>query len=346
MNWFRSGITNSFRFERVGFDLETSLGFVEGVTEGKISRDYDGDYKASLQLEFDGEPIPDSSLIRVWHDASIGDELETRELGTFMLKPSSSNYEKGRNVGTANGYSLLFALDRDKRGTDRVMKAGAGIVALFEQIVTAAHCVPYVDPTIDASKTLSSSHVWEFGQSVLHECNVLANALGAIIRPDTHGRVCLLPYIEPAKRPRVFSLGADEYVDGIQFESPETRNRVSLRYTYDNNGEQTVIFSTATVSPEHPFSWQRIGRNDSEVFDVENLSQNTQSALDAMAATYLRQQTGTARFITASSPFFPIEDGTAGTFVLGSEVITGVISQLSIDLNPVMLQTLGFKEVA
>ena len=58
----------SFEYELVDpFDLDLSLGFIDGVTGGRITESYRGDYRSTAFIDIDGELPPIRPLVRIWH---------------------------------------------------------------------------------------------------------------------------------------------------------------------------------------------------------------------------------------------------------------------------------------
>lgn len=348
MDWSASGIRNSYEFERVGFDLETSLGYAEGIVDGEIAENYDGEYRSCLSVEIDGDPLPLDSALRVWRTAELGGEIVREELGTFILQPEtmSLNWERGRYTGRASLQSMLYALDTDRRASDRTIKGEWVVVDMFSSFVTNAHCVPALAYELQGSTAqFGGNHMWEFGESVLDECQRCADAVNGYLTADTHGRILMTAYVPPYRRPNSWTLTADDYVDGVGFAQGELVNRVSLRYTYDAGGQQETLLATATVDPASALSWTTIGRNASQTYDVDSLSANTQAALDAKAAQYLSAQTATTRTLAVTMPYAPIPVGSVGVIEVAGIVTRALVSTRSVQLDTEGLMQLGLKEI-
>lgn len=350
MDWGASGIRNTYEYERVGFDLETSLGFVDDIVKATISENYDGSYRTCLQVEVDGAPLPLSSLLRVWRTSTLGSESVREEMGTYIVQPGAQRLEfsQGRYTGTVSLQSMLYALDTDKRPNDMVCKAGTNALTWFEKRVSLAKCRSAVAYALEGSaKTFSAAHVWEFGETTLTECQRCADALGGYLTVDTHGRIYMDEYVVPSKRPDTWHLTADDYVDGVGFASPDIVNRVSIAYTYeDGSGKQTTIYGNAQVDDASALSWKNIGRWSMETYQVDDLTANTQTAANAKAAQYLAAMTATSRTLSLTMPYAPIPLGSVGIVEVGGEVTRAVVSTRSIELDTEGLMQLSLKELS
>ena len=349
MDWGASGIRNGYEYERVGFDLETSLGFVEGITSGEISENYDGEYRACLQIELDGEPLPIGSLLRVWHIAELGGETVREELGTFMLQPETQQltFERGRYTGRASLQSVLYGLDTDLRPRDTNIAATAVILDTFRSKVEQYGFTAAVAYELQGdSRTWGSAHIWERGESVLDECQRCADALDGYVTIDTHGRVVMEKYVTPAKRPDSFTLTADDYIDGVGFARAEITNYVSVAFTYDaGGGAQKTLIGTARLDAYDPQGWKSIGRWAAANYEINSLGTKTQDGINAVAARYLSQASATSRTLELTMPYAPIPIGSVGIVSVGGEVTRAVVSTKSIDLDTEGLMQLGLREI-
>ena len=348
MDYGASGIRHGYEFERVGFDLETSMGYLESIVSGEISENYDGSYRTCLQVDLDGEPLPLNSLLRVWHVSELGDETVREELGTYMLQPESQqlSFEKGRYTGRASLQSVLYGLDTDLRGRDTTILATAVVLDTFTTRVAQYGYTPAVAYELQGStKQWGSAHVWERGESVLDECQRCANALDGYVTVDSHGRVVMEKYVTPSKRPNSWSLTADDYVDGVGFTSSEIVNYVSLSFTYDDGGKQTTLIGTAGLDKYAEHGWKNIGRWSSKNYDVASLGTQTQAGIDALAAAYLANAAATTRTLSLTMPYAPIPCGSVGIVSAGGEVTRAVVSTRSINLDTEGLMQLGLKEI-
>ena len=350
MDWGASGIRNTYEFERVGFDLETSLGFVEDVVSGEISENYDGDYRTCLQVDVDGEPLPLTSLLRVWHVSELGGESVREELGTYMLQPDSQqlDYEQGRYTGRASLQSVLYGLDTDLRGRDTSIAGTAVVIDTFTQKVSQYGYTPALAYQFQGStRQWGSAHVWERGESVLDECQRCADALGGYVTVDTHGRVLLDAYTTPTKRPNTWTLTADDYVDGVGLTQGDIVNYVSVAFTYeDGNGKQRTLIGTAGLDKFDPYGWKSIGRWSSANYEIASLADQTQAGINAVAQQYLRAASTATRTFSLTMPYAPIPCGSVGIVEVGGLVTRAVVSTRSIDLDTAGLMQLGLKEIA
>lgn len=367
MDWHASGIRNTFEYELIDpFDLDFSLGFLDGVTGCKITETYRGEYRSSASLSLDGAELPIGALVRVWHKAKLGDETVRQELGTFMqeLDPDMS-YSYGRKHGTVNLQSTLMRLGTDKRAGDLAVPKSKAIVGHFEGIVADSGGTPYVYPFFSETRTFSKGHVWECSASALSEANRCADAIGGDIMPDAHGRVCLVPYQLPSLRSVSYEFpsgGKSPVLVGLKCSNPEVVNRVVVSYKHDD----VTYFSERRVDVTHPWHWRKIGRHATKEYSESSLDEllgyelgegeeptaaQIQKALDAKADSRLAENTQTFATWSASVLYAPVSCGEVVTLPYndspGSEglFIKGMLTQREITCDASMLMQITIEEV-
>ena len=346
MDYSASGITNSFEYEMVGvFAPHSSLGYYGDAVSGRLTRSWDAKYRESLSLTIDGEPLPLDCLVRVWHTAELGDESARTLLGTFMQESRSLSYEKGRYTGTISLQSCLMRQGTDLRGNNRNVKAGTNVVGLFESIVTGDGGDPWVDPSLNASKTFSSTHVWEFGESALDELQRCADALGAMIHVSPLGETELRPYLAPAQRPQSWALTADNLIPAMSQAAPDVVNVIQVKYT--PQGSQDAQFASAYLAAGQPWSMRTIGRHAARTYQLNELSKGSVQA----QADWLLQTVQTGNEWTATLPYMPLPIGSRGALLyqdsdLDEGIATyAVIDSMEIDLDTAMTMQISLSEV-
>lgn len=237
MDFSQSGI-----YWRIGVELidvrnvNKSKGWFSGkVVGGKITEDFNSDYRASATLEIDGGEIPLGVAVRIWAVAEDGaGDTQRIELGTFWPDPASMDYDHGRYHGSVELHSAMKRLGTDLRSGDGSVAKGSVVVEKFAKYVKNSGGVPAVKSSVSKTKKLAKAHVWKHGESVLEECQRLADSLGAWIGVDTHGRVTLEPYVKPKKRAVSYTVprGVKSMVEvgTLGYESPEIYNRFIASY--------------------------------------------------------------------------------------------------------------------
>lgn len=367
MDWHASGIRNTFEYELIDpFDLDFSLGFIDGVTGCKITETYRGDYRSSASITLDGAELPTGALVRVWHTAELDGETVRQELGTFMqeLDPDMA-YSYGRKSGAVSLQSTLMRLGTDKRGGDVAVSKSKKIIGHFKTIVEDAGGTPYAYPFFSEAKTFSKAHVWECSESVLSEAQKCADAIGGYIVPDSHGRVCLVPYQLPSLRSVSYEFPSGDsspVLVGLKCSNSEVVNRVVVSYKHDD----VTYYSEKRVDVTHPWHWRKIGRHATKEYsessldellgyelgeDEEPTAAQIQKALDSKADSRLAENTQTYATWSASVLYAPVSCGEVVTLPYNDSpdseglFIKGVLTQREITCDASMLMQITIEEV-
>lgn len=363
MDWTSSGIANTFAYELVdSANLDSHVGWLDGVTGGTLTKSYRADYRSSATLDVDdASQLPEHCAVRIWHTATLGGESVTNELATLFPEPMGGTLSRGRVSGSVNLYGPVKALAGDIFGGDggggaRGIAAGTNIKSYFEYRVKAAFRTPRV-MAFAASSTFPSYHVWEPGTSALTELHAAADACGGYIEDDSHGRVVLAPYILPAKRAESFIMpsgAASLTLVGVDIDSPEIVNKVVCAHEVQDNGVSYFITRSATVDASHPWHPARIGRwcgvseSPPSIPDGADIG----AVLQAYAVQRLRELTDTRRTFSAKALYNPAVDvGRVGRFMYSDSAdgealdVRCFVSQMEITLDAAMTCSLTLEEV-
>lgn len=354
MDWAASDIQNSFEYEMIDpFDLDMSLGFIEGVTGGKITESYRGDYRSTASIDIDGASVPANALVRIWHIAEQGGEQVREELGTFMQGKPSARYRYGRRVTSLPLYSTLYRLGTDLVPAETIATVGSNVLDTFNAMVADAGGTPPASSSIDPASTFASKVTWPIGTSVLSKCHSCASAIGGRIEADAHGRTIIEPYQSPSKRADSFSLVSGEsaatYV-GVNIVQSDWRNHVIASAEVDG----TSYVASAKVDVSHPLHRRRIGRWNTEHVELTNFEDGAdiQEILDVEAAYRLAQLCEAYDTYNIEMLYRPISCGEVGTFWYADApddeglCIRGLVTQREIKLDAVMAMSLTIEEVA
>ena len=353
MDWTASGRKDTFSFEMVDpFVLDSSRGELDGVVEGSgtLTWSYYSEAISSGSIDLDNSNYIDGSLVRVYHTAELGDEVETREVGTFFVNRSDMTYKYGRWTGTMELVGMNQRYIDDILTWDRSASAGTGAISYFEMAVESAGGESWVSDSLE-EKTFNSAHVFEFGETDLSRLNYCADFLGAIIGCDTHGRTTLKPYISPSSRTASYTvpIGSQSVTKlGVikSDDSDEIINRVGLKYEpTDEDG--TTLFSTVDVSSDHFASFENVGRRKVLTEVVNDLDPATQDTLDAQAERKLEDNTSANKKMEVEfCSYLPFEIGDVVRvdYDGGSDVLSfdGMVQQIDAKLVPGMPQTVIF----
>ena len=113
--WTTSGRTDSFAFEIVAANnLEKHLGWLEGVTSGKLTFGFDTDLKVSGSLEVSSHKFIENCVIRVHYKPRLGTEEKPRVLCTCIASTGKMTFDKGRYSGSVELRSVLAQYIDDK----------------------------------------------------------------------------------------------------------------------------------------------------------------------------------------------------------------------------------------
>lgn len=344
MDWTASGITNVLEYELVStIPPYTNIGWLEGVTGGKICRKVGASYRESMSLDIDGEEPPASAMVRVWHTASLEAETIRSCLGTFMLDGANMEYSAGRYHGSMSYQSTLLRHGTDLRGNNRNVQGGTNVLQFAESVVINSGGLFQADPSVSTSKTFGTTHVWEFGESALDELQRCADALGAIIGVDPYGTVTMTPYLLPAQRARSWILTTDALLEGLRRGDPDTVNIVHVDYT--PSGSQAHQFASSRLDEGQAMSRGTIGRWAARTYKLTELSAGS---VQAQADRYMAQA-DTGHTWECTAPYIPLEIGSRGALVYqdgGAGIVRdSTIESIEIQLDTAMRMALVLREV-
>lgn len=352
MDWNASDLVNSFEYELIDpFQLDLSLGFLDGVTGGKLTESYRGDYRVTASIEVDGEVPPIRPLIRIWHIAEADGETVREELGTFTQGKPSLRYRNGRKFGSIPLYSTMYRLSRDLRPSSATYAAGTNIAGHFESVVRESGATPYVHPAINREAKFSDAHVWEGGKSVLSEGHACADALGGMVGVDAHGRVTIERYQIPSDRSDSFSIDSDSARitrNGVNITTAEWFNCAVVTATVDDK----EYVGVAKVDVSHPLHLRRIGYWRTDYSTLSDPPESgVQAAVDAAAASRLAELVGAPDIYSADMLYQPIRCGEVGTFWYQDSpddeglFVRALLTQREIDLDTAMRMRVTLEEV-
>lgn len=312
MDWSASGISNSYEFELLDRAMNRT-GWLDGVTGGRVTESYRGDYRVSASLDIDGRVPPLSGYVRIWHVAELDGEVVRTVLATLCPERPSLEYSLGRWSGTLDLYSALKKCDETVRTAPGGLAKDKPLAAYWETMAGWGSAVPLVSAGISRTAKSTKAHVFEFGSPILSDMHVIASALGGYVEVDPEGRVCLVPYVAPSKRPDSWRLGSGErsiMLHGLVVEPAETVNRVAARY--ESNGKAWHAHADAPASD--PRSAASLGRVVTEAIDVDTVVGGGSGWLTRYVEDELASRLSVSDSYEATILFDPsVRPGTAGT---------------------------------
>lgn len=348
MDWRSSGIANSYEFELLNTSLK-HVGWLEGVTGGTITQTYRGDYRCVASLETDGPAPPARCYVRIWHVASLGGESVRTMLATLQPDLPGGEYRLGRWTRSIDLYSAMKKLSTTLKQKDSGFSKDTVLAPWWESTVKANGAVPLVSPSVSQTKKATAARVWEFGSPLLSSLHDVASMLSAYIEVDAEGRVCLVPYVLPARRTATWRLESGPesiMLVGLGMEAPEPVNRVIARY--ESNGK--VSYAASTVDAAHPWSYANIGRIVTET--VEDPQGSGTGWLQKLTDRELAARTSAKGLYEVTALFDPaIQPGTVGTVSYwdspddGGLSFKAFCSQREIQLDAAMTTTLTLEEL-
>ena len=282
-------------------NLDVAYGWLGGVTGGKVTESYRGDYRSSCELDLDGAEVALGRAVRVWEVsvADSGEETSRRPIGTFFPDPGDMDLSHGRLTGTVSLYSAMKRLGTDLRKGDATFPKGAAMVDKFCSMVASSGGTPHVQSGFGAGRKFGSNRLWEHGKSALSACHDIADALTGWVDVDEWGRVTLSPYVVPAKRADSFSLTSRDVEVSVGMSSPDVVNRVIAHHEVDKR----LYGAEAHVADSHPWAFSKIKRWETEEASVPTLAENAdvQKELDALVKRRLAELSDVRKTYSATA---------------------------------------------
>ncbi len=263
-DWSASGIKNEFSFECVDTrSPNVHICWLDGITGGKITQTYRGDYRVSATLDFDGTEIPKHCAIRIWHKASLNGEVETEELATLIPQSTSNNLSRGRITGSLDLYSAMRFLDNDLLPSNMTFNKGKAAWEMFQSLCGTGGFSYVVDSGIQSTQAkLASAWICEHGKSRLTAMQKMADVANGYIVMNTHGQVCLQPYVNPSKAATNGDITTEVnslILLGVDISTGDICNKVIASYETGTDKNKNVYTAEAKLAANHPWSFQSLG---------------------------------------------------------------------------------------
>lgn len=315
IDYTSSGVRQTWEFVLCDSRTLEELEALNGVTGFELAESWRGDFRQTGTIDLDGTALPNWAAVRVYLVSQQSDELERTELCTLLPAPADVKTIYGRGVASVPLRSMMAKLDSNLNPADVGVSAGQSVQAHFEQVCSDSGAVPWTHPGIEAAAPLTSSaRVWSAGESYLTEAHAMANACNGRIEPDAHGRVCLVPYQNPANVAESFEIptgAASITLPGFTQQGATIVNRVIA--SYSRNDEKW--FSVATVDVSHPWHFGRIGRWEVLEVNPPEIPEgaNVQAVLDKLTAQTLKAHSDTRATYSLQMAYMPVRVGQVGT---------------------------------
>ncbi|MGN0038177.1 MAG: hypothetical protein ACI36Y_03450 [Coriobacteriales bacterium] len=344
-DWNASGRVDSFRFEKVSCrDINKSLGYLEGVTGGTLSFDYNSELKVSGKLtlgDMDPQAAEQEHLIRVWYCPRLNGEVREICLATCYFT-ASTHYERGHCRGTLTLRSALARHVDDVLATQWKVRKGRKFSNEYKAVFKALGGWGRIAGVRDG--TASKNKVFDVGETPMSVLQYLADCVGGEIAVSPLGHTVLQPYRRPSAKAKdaVAAIQADAssvIVSGVDITNSlkEIPNRVVCTYTRTEAKKKTTYVGKAALSSKEARSYQRIGKWVTQHYTVDEVSGKTaasiKSFLSSKAKAKLEKLNSKRVFYEFECYYQPIEIGQVIKLVYGDISVKGLVTNLDIDIG-------------
>lgn len=252
--WTTSGRIDSFAFEVVAAnDLDKHVGWLEGVTSGKLDFGFDTDLKVSGSLEVSTHKFIENCVIRVHYNPTLGTETKPRVLCTCIASTDKMTFDKGRYSGSIELRSVLAQYTDDKLRDAFTIGKNKSLKAELKRLVSAVGGGKYAVSSNVKDKKASAATAFEIGKAPMEVVQSIADSLGGQVTVKADGRMYIDQYLAPGKKTCAWRLPAGERsvtLPGVEIEDDGSSvpNRVSYKctaswkqteYVLDKKGNKT-----------------------------------------------------------------------------------------------------------
>ena len=344
-DWNASGRVDSFRFEKVSCrDITKSLGYLEGVTGGTLSFDYNSDLKVSGKLALvdqDSDLSEQEFLIRVWYCPSLNGESREICLATCYFT-ASLRYERGCYAGSATLRSALARHVDDCLATQWKVRKGRKFSDEYKAVFKALGGWGKIDAARDG--TASKNKVFDVGESPMAVLQYLAYCVDGEIAVSPLGHTVLQPYRRPSAKAKdstaTIQAGASSVVvSGVDITNSlkEIPNRVVCTYTRTEGKKKTTYVGKAALSSKEARSYSRIGKWVTQHYQVSEVSGTTAASirkfLGSKAKAKLEKLNSKHVFYEFQCYYQPIQIGEVIKLVYGDIFVKGLVTNLDITIG-------------
>lgn len=304
--WTTSGRVDTYAFEIVSpNDFNKSLGWLSGVTGGKLTFGFDTDLKVSGSLDISTTKFVDDCIIRVHYRPQLS-ESQKKDiiLGTFFAYTDNMNFDKGRYYGSIELVSALA------RYTDDVLKTSFTIGKnktykneLARLLKKESSGGKYKFMSGVTNRKCTSAKAFEAGKPTMDVIQAIADGLDARVDVNANGVMYFEKYFAPSKKSCTWKLPTGKYsvtLPNIEIENArsDVPNRIAYHcevswkqkeYVLDKKGNKTkytsgankgkyktktvdkkkTIVGKAQVKSSSPYHYSKTGRWKTQVFEYE-----------------------------------------------------------------------------
>lgn len=334
LDWTKSGRIDDFSFETLPNTVRDiknakATGKLENVVAFKLEESYSSSEKVTGTIEVRNQnPIRlNNNLVRIYYcpklETPTGTVSKKILLATMYMTATAGHYENGQYSGTIQLKSTLCRFTEDKLHKPYTITKGTTAKGLWDAIHKTYGGWPYWN---GAYSFKFGNKVIDFGQTIMSVLQECCGSSKNQIAVDEYGRTVIQKYVAPSKRSASYTIptGASSVtLPGVDIESTAygTPNRVALEYSYMSGSgkkqQKKFIRSVGVVADSKTFSKKQTGRWRTETYQVNELSKNTQAALDKQLKSYFANATGTETSYTFECFYLPIKRGQIVNFEYG-----------------------------
>lgn len=262
--WTTSGRVDSFSFEIVAANnLDKHVGWLEGVTSGKLDFGFDTDLKVSGSLEVSTHKFIENCVVRVHYNPKLGTETKPRVLCTCIATTEKMTFDKGRYSGSIELRSVLAQYIDDKLYYAFTIGKNKSLKAELKRLVNAVGGGKYAVSSNVKDKKRSTAAAFEIGKAPMEVLQSIADSLGGQVTVKPDGRMYIDQYLAPGKKTCAWRLPSGEYsvtLPGVEIEDDGSSvpNRVAYRCTA--SWKQTVYVTDKKGNREKYTSGKNKGK--------------------------------------------------------------------------------------
>ncbi|MDR1713096.1 MAG: hypothetical protein LBR39_02930 [Coriobacteriales bacterium] len=337
MDWHSSNRQDEFYFTSVDPETMRDTGFLDMLMDGAtVERNALTATKTAATVPFYSQLPEGNYWMRLYSRSTLGDDVATLCLGTFMPSVPARTVEYAMSTGSANLYSLLHLLEEQLLPYPLSLAAGTQSIAKAVELAQECGLATHAD---SSASVLQSTATFDAGTSYMEVVNWLLDYAGfRSVDIDPQGAALMRRYYDPALDQPAYTLtddGAAAFAPQVTHEMDEfaVPNRL---VALCSNQEQTLTAVVDNDDPANRYSIPSRGRVIATAAEIEQI--DSQEALEAWAASQLYSKTSAVESVTITTPYQPwdINDAVRIEYKAAGLDFTGTVVSKSMALTPGM----------
>lgn len=280
MNWDAVTLKTDYRYVVVDRTTWGETRELTDITGGSISRKYLSTLKEGATLDYEDTAqitTVGNDYVRIYLDATDGEQTESVALGTFMVStPSQTKSDLGVN-GTATLYSLLQIVQDEGLSEILTIPAETNVITYAAGLLSARGLNVHVqnessvatakDTVFDTENTVLDVVIW---------CTQAADFGTPLI--DGYGNILLQRYTDPTlNAPIVAYDGASKVLFPEYTHELDTFSMPNKVVVVSSTPDSAVVGSATNADPASPYSTATRGRTITATYSVDNLETTAQA---------------------------------------------------------------------